>query len=42
MGYKHKLIPIFSDVISPDATVAKLIDEQRAPYTNELSEVIGK
>ena len=42
MGYKHKLIPIFSDVISPDTTVAKLIDEQRAPYTNELSEVIGK
>ena len=42
VGYKHKLIPIFSDVISPDTTVAKLIDEQRAPYTNELSEVIGK
>jgi sulfur-oxidizing protein SoxB len=42
MGYKHKLIPIFSDVISPDTTVANLIDEQRAPYTNQLSEVIGK
>ena len=42
LGYKHKLIPIFSDVISPDTTVANLINEQRAPYVNELSEVIGK
>lgn len=42
MGFKHKLIPIFSDVITPDAKVAALIDEQRAPYINELTEVIGK
>jgi len=42
MGFKHKLIPIFSDVITPDAQVAALIDEQRAPYINELTEVIGK
>jgi sulfur-oxidizing protein SoxB len=42
MGFKHKLIPIFSDVITPDAQVATLIDEQRAPYINELTEVIGQ
>jgi sulfur-oxidizing protein SoxB len=42
MGFKHKLIPIFSDVIAPDAQVAALIDEQRAPYINELTEVIGQ
>ncbi|WP_390914136.1 thiosulfohydrolase SoxB [Pseudosulfitobacter sp. SM2401] len=42
MGFRHKLIPIFSDVITPDATVTKLIDEQRAPYVGALSEVIGQ
>ena len=42
MGFKHKLIPIFSDVITPDKAMTELIDEQRAPYVKELSEVIGK
>ncbi|WP_317057518.1 thiosulfohydrolase SoxB [Roseovarius rhodophyticola] len=42
MGYRHKLIPIFSDVIEPDAEMAALIDEQRAPYEDKLSEVIGQ
>ena len=42
MGYRTKLIPIFSDVIEPDAEVAALIDEQRAPYESEMSEVIGQ
>jgi sulfur-oxidizing protein SoxB len=42
MGFRHKLIPIFSDVITPDAEVSALIDEQRAPYMDQLSEVIGK
>jgi len=41
MGFKHKLIPIFSDVITPDADVAALIDEQRAPFADKLTEVIG-
>ena len=41
MGIRHKLIPIFADVITPDATITQLIDEQRAPYTAELEEVIG-
>lgn len=41
-GFRHKLIPIFSDVIEPDAGMAGLIDEIRAPYKTELEEVIGK
>ncbi|MGY3438546.1 MULTISPECIES: thiosulfohydrolase SoxB [unclassified Marinovum] len=41
MGFRHKLIPIFSDVITPDAEVAALIDEQRAPYIDDLKEVVG-
>lgn len=42
MGYRTKLIPIFSDVITPDPEVAALIDAERAPYLNEMSEVIGQ
>ena len=42
MGFRHKLIPIFSDVIAPDPQMTALIDEQRAPYKAELEEVIGK
>ncbi|MGB0506062.1 MAG: thiosulfohydrolase SoxB [Pikeienuella sp.] len=41
-GFNHKLIPIFSDVITPDAHVASVIDEQRAPFESQLKEVIGK
>ncbi len=42
MGFRHKLIPIFSDVIAPDAEVASLIDAVRAPFSNTLAEVIGQ
>jgi len=42
MGFRHKLIPIFSDVIAPDPVITKLIDEQRAPYLDQLTEVIGQ
>ncbi|MGV6849543.1 MAG: thiosulfohydrolase SoxB [Marinibacterium sp.] len=41
MGIRHKLIPIFSDVIAPDPAITRLIDEQRAPFKAELEEVIG-
>ncbi|MEL6998744.1 MAG: 5'-nucleotidase C-terminal domain-containing protein, partial [Pseudomonadota bacterium] len=40
-GLRHKLIPIFSDVIAPDPAMTALIDEQRAPYADQLSEVLG-
>ncbi len=42
MGFKHKLIPVFADVIAPDAEMASLIEAERAPYAAELSEVIGQ
>ena len=42
MGYRTKLIPIFSDVIMPDAEVAAIIDAERAPYEAEMTEVIGQ
>ncbi|MBU2993136.1 thiosulfohydrolase SoxB [Octadecabacter sp. 1_MG-2023] len=42
MGFRHKLIPIFSDVIEPDAEVTAVIDDQRAPYEAELTEVLGR
>ena len=42
MGFRHKLVPVFSDVIAPDPEVAALIDEQRAPFKSELEEVIGQ
>lgn len=41
MGFRHKLIPIFSDVIQPDADMAGLIDDLRAPFKSDLEEVIG-
>ncbi|OWU82404.1 thiosulfohydrolase SoxB [Phaeobacter sp. 22II1-1F12B] len=41
MGFRHKLIPIFSDVIKPDAEMTALIDGERAPFKAELEEVIG-
>jgi sulfur-oxidizing protein SoxB len=41
MGFRHKLIPIFSDVITPDAEMAELIDAERAPFKDQLEEVIG-
>ena len=41
MGFRHKLIPIFSDVITPDPEMTAVIDEQRAPFLAELTEEIG-
>jgi len=42
MGFRHKLIPVFSDVIAPDPTVTALIDAERAPHKAQLEEVIGQ
>jgi len=42
MGFRHKLIPIFSDVITPDPDMAALIDNGRAPFKEQLEEVVGQ
>jgi len=35
--YRYKLIPIFSDVIAPDAEMTALVDKVRAPYAEDLA-----
>ena len=42
MGFRHKLIPIFSDVITPDTEAAAAIEAERAPFKARLEEVIGR
>jgi S-sulfosulfanyl-L-cysteine sulfohydrolase len=41
-GYQYKLIPIFSDVISPDKVTTDLVDTVRAPFEKDLATVLGK
>ncbi|MEZ5801306.1 MAG: thiosulfohydrolase SoxB [Nitratireductor sp.] len=41
-GFRHRLIPVFSDVISSDAEMAAKIDEVRQPHEAELQRVLGK
>lgn len=41
-GIRHKLIPVFSDVIAPDPAMTSLIEAQRAPYAESLADVIGQ
>lgn len=41
-GYSSNMIPVFSDVIEPDAEMAAKIDEVRAPYEAECNRVIGQ
>ena len=41
-GYNSTLIPVFSDVITPDPEMAAKIDEVRAPYEAETQRVIGR
>jgi sulfur-oxidizing protein SoxB len=41
-GFKYRLIPVFADVIAPDPEMTALVDAQREPFKDALSEVIGK
>jgi sulfur-oxidizing protein SoxB len=41
-GYSHRIIPVFSDVIAPDAEMAAKIAAIRAPHEKMLGEVIGR
>jgi sulfur-oxidizing protein SoxB len=39
--FRFRLIPIFSDVIKPDAEMSELIAKLRAPYASDLGRVLG-
>jgi S-sulfosulfanyl-L-cysteine sulfohydrolase len=40
-GFRYKLIPLFADVIKPDAEMAAAVAQARAPYSKELARVVG-
>ena len=40
-GFKYKLLPIFSNMIAPDADMDKLITKIRAPYETKLAEKLA-
>lgn len=39
---RHKLIPIFADLIAPDPLVKTLVAAARSPFKGELNHVVGK
>jgi sulfur-oxidizing protein SoxB len=41
VGYRYRLIPLFSDAIAPDPDMALKIAEVRAPFASELARVVG-
>lgn len=41
-GFRFKLIPVLSERIEPDPSVAALIDKLYAPYKEKLQQVIGE
>ncbi|MDW8398395.1 MAG: thiosulfohydrolase SoxB [Acetobacteraceae bacterium] len=40
--FRHALIPIFSNAITPDAGMASLVERLRAPYAADLARVVGR
>ncbi|MGL5139683.1 MAG: thiosulfohydrolase SoxB, partial [Beijerinckiaceae bacterium] len=40
-GFRHRLIPVFSDAIRPNAEMAALVKKHRAPFERDLSRVLA-
>jgi len=40
-GFRYRLIPIFADVITPDAEMSAYIEKARAPFKQDLTRVLG-
>ncbi|MFN9337485.1 MAG: thiosulfohydrolase SoxB [Alphaproteobacteria bacterium] len=41
-GYRHALIPVFSNSITPDTEMAALVRGLREPYAADLARVVGR
>ncbi|QCI68170.1 thiosulfohydrolase SoxB [Phreatobacter stygius] len=41
-GFRYKLMPVFSDAITPDAEMAAAIEAIRKPYAAELAREVGR
>jgi sulfur-oxidizing protein SoxB len=41
-GYKYKLLPVFSNLIEPDAEMQAYIDDVRKPYLGQLNEELAE
>lgn len=41
MDYRYKLLPVFSNLLSPDPEMLKLIDKVREPFKKELAEELA-
>ncbi len=40
--FRYRLIPLFADVIAPDAEMQAMIAKVRAPFADELARVVGR
>lgn len=40
-GWRHRLLPVFSNLIEPDAAMTALIQREREPYLDQLSEPLA-
>ena len=41
-GYRYRLLPVFANLLPADPAMAELIEEQRAPYAEKLSEELAR
>jgi S-sulfosulfanyl-L-cysteine sulfohydrolase len=41
-GFRYKLMPVFSDAITPDADMAALVEKVRRPFAKDLAREIGR